>query len=266
MSSQLARESLARSLNQSWVRYELLRVRCEQDPRRGAVHDFRIEIRRLLAALDLLNVLAPECKAVCKLRGSVKRELELVRELRDYQVQEKRAKGEEGLRSFAKRVKARRKKLKRLIRRRLSPGKFLKSQQRFVRVEKAVWDAHTDDAPLLFEAIARAYREVERRASEVDEDDFSSVHRLRIAFRKYRYACEALEELHPIDERSSDRADDFQKTLGDLQDNVVLLGMLKKKERSFEPGLKDETCRLVADVLKKRNAAVRALRPRHRVK
>jgi CHAD domain-containing protein len=262
--TELARGSLARSLVRSWRRYEDLRASCEREPRRGVVHDFRSEIRRLVAALDLLETLLPGCKPICKLRNSVKRELDLVRELRDLQVQEKRVKDESVLRALRRRIKTRRKKLVRSIPNALSSKKLMKNRQRFARIESMIGETRPNDRDLLLGEIAKSYRELERRATEAESADLSTVHRLRIALRKYRYACETIQALAPVDESSSDHADRFQKALGDLQDDVVLLGMLGKKERAFEPQLEDETRRLAVEIMNERKSAVRALRPRRR--
>jgi CHAD domain-containing protein len=256
-----ARELLVGALTQSWVRYEILKLRCSKKTRRSAIHDFRTEIRRMIAILDLIRVIAPEAPALAELRRSVNRELHRVRELRDIQVQERRTADDSDLRALSRRLKARERKIKKRIRDSLRSNR--KNLVRFAKVRRSVEKIEDPSAKTkLDRAITETYRELARCSNRVDPRDLESIHRLRIRFRKYRYACDAIPGLCLLERGGRFRADRFQKLLGELQDTVVLMGMLRRKERAYLPRLEVETNDQVSRILKERGAAIGSLRPR----
>ena len=79
-------EHLADSLHTQWRRYRKRLKLCQAHFSEEAVHDSRVETRRLLATVELLRVFIPE-QAVRKVRRALKQHLDTFDELRDTQVQ-----------------------------------------------------------------------------------------------------------------------------------------------------------------------------------
>ena len=80
------RRYLAASLNDGWKRFRKRLRSCQRDFSEEAVHDSRVESRRLLSTLELLGALLPD-RQVAKARRNLKRYLDTFDELRDTHVQ-----------------------------------------------------------------------------------------------------------------------------------------------------------------------------------
>src|ERR1019366_952545 len=79
-------QHLGDSLNTQWRRYRKRLKRCQERFSEDAVHDVRVETRRLLSTLELLGAFIPE-RDVKKVRRTLKRHLDTFDQLRDTQVQ-----------------------------------------------------------------------------------------------------------------------------------------------------------------------------------
>jgi CHAD domain-containing protein len=78
-------------------------------------------------------------------------------------------------------------------------------------------------------AINRAFAQVAQLCRHVRADDTKTIHRTRIAFKRFRYMVEALSPLLPAvteDHRRAMRG--YQCMMGDIQDMEVLLAALDK--------------------------------------
>ena len=77
---------LGDSLNMQWRRYRKRLKRCQKRFSNEAVHDVRVETRRLLSTIELLGAFIPE-PDIKKVRRALKRHLDTFDQLRDTQVQ-----------------------------------------------------------------------------------------------------------------------------------------------------------------------------------
>ena len=95
-------------------------------------------------------------------------------------------------------------------------------------------------AALLERAVDRAFQRVRQLRRAIDPDNSATIHRTRLAFKRFRYMVEALSPLLPWVKKSQFTAmRDFQTIMGDIQDIEVLLASLarfkaKKKLKSEE--------------------------------
>ena len=80
------RKLLAQSLKQQWRRHRKARRRCRRDCSEESVHGLRVATRRLVAVLDLLDILH-SLPALAKARHALKGEMRFSGALRDTQVQ-----------------------------------------------------------------------------------------------------------------------------------------------------------------------------------
>ena len=77
---------LGHSLNTQWRRYRKRLKHCRERFSEAAVHDVRVEARRLLSTIELLGAFIPE-RDIKKVRRALKRHLDTFDRLRDTQVQ-----------------------------------------------------------------------------------------------------------------------------------------------------------------------------------
>jgi CHAD domain-containing protein len=200
----------------------------------SGLHDLRVGLRRLVAALELASALdaeppRPVVRDLRRLLGSLS-------PLRDLQVQEKT------LERLAASEPALSKTLGKLARERKRAAHALaKGASRFPteRCERALarcGEQLTKDATtpsvtrvIALAAVARAYKKFDQRRRCIDGTDHDALHRVRVAFKRYRYAVEIASPLLPEHAQgviaSMKR---FQDELGAIQDASVLIETLSQ--------------------------------------
>ncbi len=264
---------LADSLDLRWKRYRKRLKRCQQRFSADAVHDSRVETRRLLATIELLRAFIPEDE-IKKVRRALKAHLDTFDELRDTQVQlvyvESLLHRFSAAPSFRDWLRRREKGFTRETRKNIRRIKTKRLGRRIARFRKELHRQHKiTPGPQAF-AIAlgemdRAFALVVERCRHVRAADTRTIHRTRIAFKRFRYMVEALTPLLPILSEHHRRAlQGYQSMMGDIQDAEVLRAALDKFIRGehVEPGparqLRDElTRRLQALIQVYMNAAAK---------
>jgi CHAD domain-containing protein len=222
---------LADALKAQGRRYRRQLKRCQHEFSEEAVHDLRVELRRLLSGLELMATFVPEGR-VKKSRRLLKEQLDLFDALRDTQVQmlltRPLARRYPAARAFWKdlaRQEVRHIKETRRRVRKLKPGRVLRWTGRFrteVRARrKRGREEH--DLAVARQAVQRAYSEVVRLRRWVEATDTATIHRTRIAFKKFRYMAEALAPVFPaMTGRRVAALRRYQTLMGDIQDVEVL--------------------------------------------
>ena len=228
---------LGDSLNTQWRRYRKRLKRCQKRFSQNAVHDVRVEIRRLLSTIELLGAFIPE-RDVKKVRRALKRHLDTFDQLRDTQVQlgyvgrmagafpdaqafyewlrKREARFTRETRKAVKRIRT-----KRLGRRLAALEKEIRRRRKQVTREQAFI--------IVRRAMNRAFARVAQLCRHMRADDTRTIHRTRIAFKRFRYMIEALSPLLPAvteDHRRALRG--YQCMMGDIQDMEVLLAALDR--------------------------------------
>ena len=228
---------LGDSLNAQWRRYRKRLKRCRERFSEDAVHDVRVETRRLLSTIELLGAFIPE-RDIKKVRRALKRHLDTFDQLRDTQVQlgyvgrmagtfpdahafydwlrDRKARFTRTTRKAVKHIKT-----KRLGRCLAAFEKEIRLQRKRISREQAF--------AIVRRAISQAFARVAQRCRRVQADDTKTIHRTRIAFKHFRYMVEALAPLLPAvteDHRRALRG--YQCMMGDIQDMEVLLAALDK--------------------------------------
>jgi CHAD domain-containing protein len=221
----------------AWLKVQTKRYRkklkdCQREFSEETVHDLRVEIRRLLSSVELLGVFVPE-RHLKKGRRLLKNDLNDLDELRDLQV--KRL----AVAPWKRRFTGARQFLDHLVQReagclrrtekqvqRIKPasvGRLVERYRDEVR-ERRKQRFETADFAALLRAVDRAFAEVVRLKQRVDPADTTTIHRTRIAFKKFRYMVEMLASLLPgVTEDRLEAMHDHQTTMGDIQDAEVLL-------------------------------------------
>jgi CHAD domain-containing protein len=222
---------LGLSLKRQWKRYRKELKRCQKRFSEKAVHQSRVETRRLLSIVELLDPFMPAGR-LDKIRDCLKRHLDTFDDLRDTHVQllivrELRRTYPEAdlfhrhLRKCEERYgRKTRKNIKRIRTKRL--GKLIAA----CRSDSRVWQ--TTGTPdqinsMLVQAVDAAFRRTTQLKAAIDPADTETIHRTRVAFKKFRYMMELLAEFLPNGAPelvASMHA--YQILMGDVQDIEVL--------------------------------------------
>ncbi len=222
-------------LQQQWKRYRQALKHCQDKFTLKAIHEFRVETRRLLSCLELLDGLLP-ARRVGKVRRLLKRRLDLLDDLRDTQVQLEtlvklhRASTVAGL--FRANLRKREQRFARRARKQIRKVKARRLGKLVAECREYLATAIAGAAPrkalaALSRSAGRAFRRASRLRARINPRDSATIHRTRVAFKKFRYMVEALAPCLPAVTRQRLKAmRRYQTMLGNIQDAEVLLGGL----------------------------------------
>ncbi len=228
---------LADSVHTQWRSYRKRLKRCQKHFSEDAVHASRVETRRLLATLELLRAFMPETD-LRKARRALKHHLAVFGDLRDTQVQlvyvGRLAGAFPDARSFydwlrerqARFIRQSRKDIKQVHTKRL--GRRLEELEQELRRQRKRTTGQQAFV-MVRRAMDQAFARVAQLCRQVRPGDTQTIHRTRIAFKRFRYMVEALAPLVPAvtpDHRRAMRG--YQCMMGDIQDMEVLLAALDK--------------------------------------
>jgi CHAD domain-containing protein len=226
---------LADSLHAQWRRYRKRLKWCQERFSEEAVHDSRVETRRLLATVELLAAFLPEDE-IKKARRALKRHLDTFDQLRDTQVQLVYVGQMTGkfpaAHAFHKWLQKREARFTRETRKAIKDIKTKRLGRRIAAFEAEIRRRRKSVPHPRALATARremdeAFAQVARLCHRVKAGDTMTIHRTRIAFKRFRYMVEALSPLLPAvtdEDRRAMRG--YQSMMGDIQDAEVLLAAL----------------------------------------
>ena len=228
---------LGDSLNTQWRRYRKRLKRCQKQFSEDAVHDVRVETRRLLSTIELLAAFTPE-RDIQKARRELKHHLNTFDQLRDTQVQLDYVGRMAGTFPDAyafydwlgdrktRFTRTTRKAVKHIKTKRL--GRYLAAFEKEIRLQHKQITRERAFA-IVQRAINQAFARVAQLCRHVRANDTKTIHRTRVAFTHFRYMVEALSPLLPAvtdDHRRAMRG--YQCMMGDIQDREVLLAAFDK--------------------------------------
>jgi CHAD domain-containing protein len=236
------------SLHDRWQSFSAELRGCRKQYSEAAVHDLRVATRRLISTLELVDRIHPEAQ-LREARRVLKRHLEMFGPLRDVQVQllaiEKMLSSFPELQRFYDFLAKREGKLTRRLGselKRLKIGKIRKNIAAAAKKLEALPDTpavHREIRAAAILAIETAYNRVIERKQAITPAHSSSIHRMRVAFKKFRYMVETLS---PLRRRTSSKQlkamNAFQGSMGDIQDADVLLANVQSFARTH--GLEGE--------------------------
>jgi CHAD domain-containing protein len=232
------------SLNSRWDKYQAELKTCRREFSEEAVHDFRVAARRLLSSLDLLRAVVQDPR-IRKMRRVLKDQLDNLDDLRDVQVLlsdiSESIHESPFLQPFQEYLQRREKKLLRTARKEIKSLKIASLSRRIRKLNKSIETiAQAGPDTGLFSAVDEVYAIVIQRYALVDPAQPATIHRLRIAFKKFRYMVEVIYPIledFPADHPK--RMHDYQSVMGDIQDMEVALQGLSEFEEiapaSFDP-------------------------------
>ena len=234
---------LGDSLDSQWRRYRKRLKRCQTRFSEKAVHESRVETRRLQATIELLGAFIPE-KQIERARAELKNHLDTFDQLRDTHVQlvyvghlvdsfAAARPFRDWLGKREKKFTTRADKDVKDIRTRRLARSIAGFDREIRRLRKHTTPDKAFETSQL--AINRAFARVAQLCRRVKADDSDTIHRTRIAFKRFRYMVDAMSPLLPAVTEEHRRAmRGYQSMMGDIQDVEVLLGafakFLRKKE------------------------------------
>ena len=224
---------LANTLRLRWETYlKQLRV-CKRRFSARTVHDLRVASRRLIAQLVMLGCVGVG-KTEEEARRVLKRRLKALSALRDLHVQrlfiEQQVTRFPELSLVCDGLRHRERKLERAAAGKVKSSKTRKLRKSLESLEERL-TRHSGQADHLAakvtQATARAFADVVRRQQAIDPDKPATIHRTRIAFKKFRYMVESLSpEFTGLSKRDLRELAIYQRRMGILQDLEVLQQLL----------------------------------------
>ncbi len=223
---------LLTALDERWENYRTQVKTCRREFSEEAVHDLRVSTRRLLAALDIVRALDPHPR-LQKVRRVLKDQIDDLDDLRDVQVMLAEAVenierfGE--LQSFVSHLQEQEAHFLRKARKQVNRLKLSELRRRIEKIRDSIKKRMVEEKfrALLFQAVDNVYARTVQVLNQVDASRPGTIHRLRLAFKKFRYTVEvvcALIANYP--EKHRERMHEYQSAMGDIHDIEVFLNTL----------------------------------------
>ena len=235
---------LSNLLEQRWRKYRKAFKRCRRDFSDETLHEWRIETRRMLALLGLLHPFHPD--SLGDLEPLLKKLFKKSAPLRDAQVQletvEKHLRACPALKEFQRWLERYGDRLAGKFESRIAEGLTPNLKKSVCRLEKWFRQWLKKKAALegkhvlvVERGVATAHAKVREARRAVKQDEPETIHRVRIAFKAYRYMVETLAPvLVGADEKLLEQMRSYQTCMGEIQDAEVLLAMLRKFEQEYK--------------------------------
>ena len=217
--------------------------RCRDDFSTDAVHDLRTSLRRLLAILEVVGFMTSASK-IEKLSDRLDDQLDGFNNLRDMQVMLDKLEQDVNtlpeLEPFQNYLEKREKRRQREDEKHIQDIKPGGVEKRLLKIRSPVEDLSEEYLRgKLPQVVDEAYLTVIQRYGEIDPAQLVSIHRLRVAFKKFRYMVEAIYPCLPnFPEELLKRMQDYQTEMGNIHDIQVFLDTLAEfaeKSESYNP-------------------------------
>jgi CHAD domain-containing protein len=240
--------SLEAILDLRWSSYRKALKRCRKKFSERSVHALRVEIRRMLSMLALCQPAFAD-GTIPLLQRELKDRLKALSELRDTHVQidaiAKMLDDSPELEPFHEWLQQKERRLVKQLEGELAQARTGKSTRMLSRLGRALHGfAETPDEDrnlnvLLVHATGCAFEKVLVCYQDVGPENVPAIHRMRTAFKKFRYMIEALGSVvDGITDRQLRAMQAYQTRMGEIQDVDVLLARAEKfvKKAELEDG------------------------------
>lgn len=220
---------LLEAIDQRWEKYREQIKTCRREFSEEAVHDLRVAARRLLALVDLIRAISPHPR-LQKIRKALKGQLDEFDALRDTQVMlAEISETIETLPELKPLQQSLQKRERRLLREAeeivedLKPAGIARRLEK-VRAKIAEANFNLEFGLLVLRAVDEAYGTVLQRYRWVNPAQPATIHRTRIAFKRFRYMVEIVHPLLPdFPQENFKRMHNYQTIMGEIQDAEVFL-------------------------------------------
>ncbi len=228
-----ANQLLLEALDQRWKNYRAELKRCRAEFSNEAVHDLRSAARRMLAFIQLLNSLSPRPRLE-RLNRAFKDQLVEFNDLRDTQVvlAEISEVLEElpQLQEFEHYLQDVEKSLLKALRKKLKVIDLFDVSKRIRRMRESLKAEANLNGELILQtlqAVDEEYLVAKQRQKWINPAQASTIHRVRIAFKTFRYMVEIIHPLMPgFPSENLKQMNDYQSMMGEIQDVEVIMQRL----------------------------------------
>ncbi len=229
---------LDRAFKAAWCSYRRAFKRCQKKLSKGTVHQLRVEMRRLLALVDLFDPLLAG-DAADRVSRLFKQPFKSSGRLRDAQVMlcdvESRLGRFPETKRFKKELLRREKRLGRQLERKLRRTRLKPLKNRMdalgkeLRAAMKQAEGRRRARVRLLKSVDLAFANVVAHRRNIVPTEPRAVHRTRVAFKKFRYMVEQLRPLlSHLPGGLPGKLRGYQKLTGDIQDCETLLAALDK--------------------------------------
>jgi CHAD domain-containing protein len=235
---------LMEALEKAWKTYLRELKRCRLEFSNEAVHDLRVATRRNLAVIQLLNSISPRPRLKKLMRG-FKEQLDVFDDLRDTQVIlaeiSETIQELPQLHGFRRQQQYFEEKILTSLRRKIRKFQTSDLTRRIRKAHETLEGASPEDYETpIFQAVDDAYLFTKERLGCVEVARPRTIHRVRVAFKSFRYMVEII---HPLLEKFPSEQfkwmNDYQSLMGEVQDAEVFMQTLTDfAENAAFPDLK----------------------------
>jgi len=214
---------LLEAFENRWKDYRAELKRCRAEFSNEAVHDLRVATRRILALIQLLNSISPRPR-LQKLIRVFKEQLDEFDDLRDTQVM--LAEISEiihelpQLHDFQRHLQFTEERLLRMLRKKIKKLEISETTKRIRKTHETITtETNSDLKSQVIQAIDDVYLITRQRHGRVDLARSATIHRVRIAFKSFRYMVEIVCPLlknFPVE--NFKQMNDYQSLMGEVQD------------------------------------------------
>jgi CHAD domain-containing protein len=224
---------LLEALDERWKNYRGELKRCRADFSNEAVHDLRVAARRMLAIIRLLNSISPRPR-LQKLNRAFKDQLDEFDDLRDTQVVlaevSETLQELPQLQAFEDYLQDVEKGLLKTLRKKLKVIDLFDVSKRIRRMReslKAEANANGELVLQVLQVVDDAFLITKQRQSWINPAQASTIHRVRIAFKTFRYMVEIIHPLlNDFPSENLKQMHEYQSLMGEIQDVEVIMQML----------------------------------------
>lgn len=192
------------------------------------IHKLRISIRRLNSLIKLIDIIHPEMgfKGILK---PLKRILNSFQNLRDQQVQllyiENMLPKFPELKVYQKYVSGNIKQELKNVNKNIKQVNVKKLEKKLLKLTESIPEISLNQA---IDVAKELFAKVKQYGDAVCTDDIHTIHKLRIAFKNFRYTVELYAPARNISKAVFDQIHSMQNMMGEIQDLEVLTRQLRK--------------------------------------
>lgn len=219
--------------NRRWEEYRSRVVDCQAAFSVDGIHDLRVAARRLLAILEISAEFTSR-RRVGELRRELKSHLDGFDSLRDVQVMlsglPQPPDEMPGVGLFRDYLQKKEQRLLHAAEKLVAALNMDALNRRMLKLQGRLQALPGENmGKALLQAVDRAYQQVLARYSSIEPDRLSTIHSLRVAFKKFRYMLEcALPALTAFPPGQFKRMQAYQTLMGEIQDAQVFAQNLEK--------------------------------------
>src|SRR5690349_8662161 len=231
------------ALDQRWRNYRAELQRCRTEFSNEAVHDLRASARRMLAFLQLLNYISPRPR-LQKLNRAFKDQLDEFDQLRDTQVIladiSETLQELPQLQEFHVYLEDVEKGILKTLRKKLKVIDLFDVSKRMRRMHESLKTESDDNLSVpILRTVDDAYLLTRQQHNWINPAQATTIHRVRIAFKTFRYMVEIIHPLlNDFPRENLERMHHYQSLMGEVQDVEVIMQALAEapiRLSTFDP-------------------------------